>query len=884
MKKEIFRVFIVLCFIASCQNRDFLYQTDTGEKNEKADFLPLRKALKEGWRMASSNLVSDSAERICSADYDASEWYRISMPSSVVAGLVKNGVYKDIFRDKNLRSLPGMGYPIGSSFTDFDMPDDSPFKVPWLYRGEFDLPSLYKGKRILLRFEGINYSAKIYVNGKQIADNKDVKGVFRTFEFDISGYVKFGEKNFILAKIVAPDPKSLSITWVDWNPYPPDKNMGILNDVYLVVNGDAGLRDTQVISEFDTDNPKEAYLTVYTTLRNYSDTDAECELRGEIEGITFGKKVKIGKNERREVALSYKEISELIIKNPRLWWIHTLGKPELYTLKLSLYTNDELSDKEEIRFGIRKVESELINGDTMLFKLNGRRVSVLGGGYTPDMLYRIDEKRERYEMEYVKDMGLNVIRLEGKLGLDNLMNLADEYGVFVLASFCCCDIWERWSVWNKEHYNIAYGSLRDQIRRLRNHPSLLLWLNGADFHPPLDVESEYLKILKEERINVPVTSSATEDDSEVSGKSGVKMNGPYDWVPPNYWYEDDKYGGAFSFNTEVGTGPAVPEYESLAKFISQEYLWPINEIWNYHAGGGAFKNIDYYVNSVENRFKGIRDLSEFIYLSQIMAYEGERAMFEAHIRNRYRASGVIKWMLNNAWPSVIWHLYDYYLKPSGGYFGAKKALRPLHIFYAYDNDGIYLSNRTLKKYTGLGYEIRLYNKDSSLLYQKKGEADIDSDGILLLDDISKKMTGDDLYFLYLRLADSRNNQLDRNFYWLNPEKDVLNWDKTEWYYTPTKEYADYSAIKSLPEPDIKYEFKRINDYEYEVTLENKGERIAFFRRITLADSNTDEEIKPVLYEDNFISLVPKEGVKINIRVFEKVKDPLVRTGSLNSGK
>ncbi|MCX7957931.1 MAG: hypothetical protein N3B13_02700 [Deltaproteobacteria bacterium] len=869
MKRYICFCILFALLLFSCTQREISNFSDSPDTGQQDTFIPFRIPLKEDWYLISSEQISDSVEEMLRSDYDLSRWYKISMPSSVVAGLVENGVYRDIFRDKKLRELPGMGYPIGSSFTDFDMPEDSPFKVPWLYRGVFEMPSLLRGKKVFLRFEGINYSAKIYLNGRQIADNKDVRGIFRTFEFDITDYARFGEKNFILTKIAAPDPKSLSLTWVDWNPYPPDKNMGILNDVYLIVRGDVGLENTQVVTDFDTGNPGKAYLTIYTTVRNYSDREREIGILCEIERIRFEKRFKINPNETREIMLSHNEIKELIIDNPRLWWVHTIGRPELYTLNLSLYVDGLLSDSEKVRFGIRKVESELINGDTMLFKLNGRNVLILGGGYAPDMLYRIDGKRERYEMEYIRDMGLNAIRLEGKLGLDNLINLADEYGVFVLASFCCCDMWERWGVWREEHYNIAYQSLRDQIRRLRNHPSLLLWLNGADFHPPPDVEREYLKILKEERINVPVTSSATEADSEVSGKSGVKMNGPYDWVPPNYWYEDTKFGGAFSFNTEVGIGPAIPEYESLVKFISGEFLWPINDVWNYHAGGGAFKNIDYFIKSVSGRFKGFSDLNEFIYLSQLMAYEGERAMFEAHIRNRYRTSGVIKWMLNNAWPSVIWHLYDYYLKPSGGYFGAKHAMRPVHIFYAYDNDGIYISNRTYNDYSRLRYEIRLYDSESREIYTKAGETDLSGDGLRLLENISDRMDSEDINFLWLRLIDSKGNTVDRNFYWLKKKKDVPYWDRTEWYYTPTKEYADYSLLKAFRRGEVGFEMKRINDFEYEVDMKNKRDKIVFFKRITLTDSESGEEVKPVLYEDNFISLLPKEELSIKIRVFDK---------------
>jgi exo-1,4-beta-D-glucosaminidase len=124
-------------------------------------------------------------------------------------------------------------------------------------------------------------------------------------------------------------------------------------------------------------------------------------------------------------------------------------------------------------------------------------------------------------------------------------------------------------------------------------------------------------------------------------------------------------------------GPAVPPIESLKEMLPPEHLWPIDDWWNFHAGGNEFKDITVFTEALDRRYGQAQDAEDFAFKSQVMSYEGVRAMFEGYSRNKYTSTGVIQWMLNNAWPSMIWHLYDYYLRPGGGYFGTKKALEPL---------------------------------------------------------------------------------------------------------------------------------------------------------------------------------------------------------------
>ena len=330
----------------------------------------------------------------------------------------------------------------------------------------------------------------------------------------------------------------------------------------------------------------------------------------------------------------------------------------------------------------------MLSANRRVFSINGKNILIRGGGWSPDMMMREDAQRLRDQFRYVQDMGLNTIRLEGKLEIKEFFDLADEHGILLIAGWCCCSHWEHWPNWKPQDFTIAEQSARDQIYRLRGHPSLLAWMNGSDNPPPPDVEQTYLKVEKDLLWPNPVISSATAKLAGFSGESGVKMTGPYEYVAPSYWQTDKSdsshlqcnqggCGGAYGFNTETSMGPAVPPIESIRAMVGKDHLWPIDEVWNYHAGGGAFKDLHVFTDALNARFGPATSAEDYAVKSQMQTYEGVRAMYEAYSRNKYVSTGVIQWMLNNAWPSMIWHLYDFYLRPGGGYFGAKKAMEPL---------------------------------------------------------------------------------------------------------------------------------------------------------------------------------------------------------------
>ncbi len=610
---------------------------------------PAKIFLRERWSMQSSAQVKEKGDVLSQRIFQTRDWYPARVPSTVAGTLVDDKVYPDPFAGMNLRMMPGCSYPIGANFSLRPMPEDSPFRVSWWYRTEFRLPDSYRGQNIWLHFDGINFRANIWLNGKQIATSDQIAGTFRVHELNIREAARTGGLNILAVEVFPALPDDLGWTWVDWNPMPPDKNMGIFRDVYLSSSGPLTLRYAQAVTHFDLPSLEKAHLTINAEAHNTSAHEVEGVLSGRIEGIRFSQRVKLGPEETRPVSFTPDQFPQLNLTRPRVWWPIHQGAQNLYDLEMEFTADGRVSDRQSTRFGIREITSELDNQNHRIFKVNGRNVLIRGGGWASDMFLRFMPDRLRTEFQYVKDMNLNTIRLEGQLQPDYFFDLADEYGILIIAGWCCCSHWEHWQhrddykegpVWDKEDYEIAAKSQADQIRRLRNHPSVLAWLNGSDNPPPADIEKMYVDILKQYQWPNPFISSATAKKAEFSGATGVKMEGPYEWVPASYWLMDKEAGGAHGFATEISPGPAVPPLESLERMIPKDHLWPIDEYWNYHAGGGQFKNINVFTAALNSRYGVARDVRDYANKSQLMTYEGQRAMFEAYAGNRYTSTGV----------------------------------------------------------------------------------------------------------------------------------------------------------------------------------------------------------------------------------------------------
>jgi len=849
--------------------------------------------LRDGWKVQSACSLQAKGDAIAAEGFATEDWLKTAVPTTVLAAQVANGKFPDPYFGMNLRQIPGTSYPIGHIFSKLPMPQDSPYRCGWWYRNEFSAPTAsqkpaapQKEERFWLHFAGINYRGEIWLNGHKIADSTQVAGAYRTYDFDVTEFLKPGKTNVLAVETFAPTEKDLGINWVDWNPAPPDKDMGLWGAVDLVASGAVTLRSPLAVTHFPGSALDTADLTVYAELHNATDHAVKGLVTGSAAGVHFEQPVELAPHEDREVAFAPDRFPQLHIHNPKLWWPRQMGEPHLERLTMSFSVQGQPADEQSVDFGFREVTSELTANGSRLFRVNGKRILIRGGGWSQDMLLRTDDNRLRDQFRLVRDLNLNTIRLEGKLETDEFFHLADQQGILVMLGWCCCDHWEQWKDWTPEDLTIATASLRAQMLRLRHHASLLVWLNGSDNPPIASVESAYLKVESETHWPNPVLSSANSTSTSVTGESGVKMTGPYDYVAPSYWYVDREHGGAFGFNTETSPGPAIPSLASRQKFLPDPEAWPPSATWSYHYGSGGFATLKVLDEAMEAVYAKPHSAADYERLAGTMEYDSERAMFEAYSKNKYTSTGVVQWMLNNAWPSMIWHLYDYNLDAGAGYFGAKKACEPLHIQYSYDDLSVVVVNSTYEPVAGLHASVHVHNLAWKELYSSDATLSAAADSTQRVFSIPEGLYegADRIFLIDLTLSDASGNMVSRNFYWVPGTLTAFAWPKSEYTHTPATRHEDMTALANLPAAKVsaRAEIEHTpRGRELRLHLDN-GSGVLAFQISAAARTPSGGLIAPVLWSDNWIELVPGESRTLTALLPDSAPgDTIVQIGGWN---
>ena len=823
--------------------------------------------LREGWRLQSACTVKADGAAISASGFAADDWIRTSVPSTVLAAQAAAKLVPDPYYGMNLRNIPGTGYPIGRDFSNEPMPQDSPYRCGWWYRVEFPAPAATgRDERLWLHFGGINYRGEVWVNGKRIADSATVAGAYRVYDFDVTEAIKPGAQNVLAVETFAPTEKDLGINWVDWNPCPPDKDMGLWGDVDLVTTGAVTLQSPMAVTHFPDPSLTTAELTVYAELHNGSASDVKGVVAGSIAGIHIEQPVELAAHEDKTVVFTPEQFPALRVKNPKPWWPYQMGEPHLEHLTMSFAEQGVKTDEQSIDFGIREITSELTSNGSRLFRVNGKPILIRGAGWSQDMLLRTEEHRLRDQIHMVRDMNLNTIRLEGKLETEDFFRLTDEQGILVMLGWCCCDHWEHWKDWTADDLTIATASLRAQMLRLRQHASLLVWLNGSDNPPPANVESAYLQVEANTHWPNPVLSSASGTPTTVTGESGVKMTGPYDYVAPSYWYVDRFNGGGFGFNTETSPGPAIVSLASRQKFLPDADAWPPTADWSFHNGGGEFTNLKVMDEAMTDAYAKPGSAADYERIAQTMAYDSERAMYEAYGKNKYLATGVIQWMLNNAWPSMIWHLYDYYLDADAGYFAAKKACEPVHIQYSYDDRSIVVVNSTYQPIEGLRASVEVHGLKWNQVFGDKATVNVAADTSQRIVSIPESLYlgPERIFFVDLTLSDSGGRVVSRNFYWVPGTLTTFDWNRTDYTHTPAMRHEDLTAIATLPQAQVDASAE-IEGRKICVHLKNASNALAFQIRAA-ARTSSGGLIAPVFWSDNWIELTPGESTELTAQL------------------
>ncbi|CUG89011.1 glycoside hydrolase, putative [Bodo saltans] len=605
------------------------------------------------------------------------------------------------------------------------------------------------------------------------------------------------------------------------------------------------------------------------------------------------------------VYLSWQTESLLVVENPTLWWPWQMGAQNLFDG--SILAADGVTNLKTFTYGLRAVRTELNQGGALQFFINNLPLQFRGGGWNSDLFLRESSSDRLYkEFTMLREIGLNGIRLEGMLESDLFYTLADQFGLVLLPGMPCCDGWQNWSSWPQENYDIARRSVVDQARRLAIHPSVIGYFEASDSLAPQDVEQMYLNAFVEESWPNAIISSASQQVSNISGNPGVKMVGPYSWEPPTYWLvdgnglENGNYGGAWGFLTEGGPGESPMTFSSWNRTVPQEHLWSADtqsydSWWSYHMGEpfGHFRNLTFYTPPLEARYGASTSAQEFLFRAQAANYEGIRAYIESYSRNKHlNATGFVQWMINNAWPSHLWHLYDYYLIAGGGYYGAKKACEDLHAIVSYTDGSVWIINSRFFEFGEVSVTAEVLNLSGTILWtQTQTLPTVPSDASFPLNAMplvpingqGLGFTVNDTFFVRLIWAyqDPTTSELRtrENWYWFNQQPDVMDFPASNGFRTPCTSYTNYAQLTtglSSQSATVQVSLATASPQQLVVTVTANANNtaVAFFLHLRVVNTTSGFDVAPQYWEDNFISLLPGASRTLTVTTVLDVTFPV----------
>ncbi|WP_229876430.1 glycoside hydrolase family 2 protein [Streptomyces nojiriensis] len=831
-----------------------------------------------GYAIRSAAEVPDTAAAVSTPDYAATGWHRAGPRSTVLAALVADGTHPDPFYSTDQQRIPRRD-----------------FAGPWWYRSDFVLPGT--SERTSLDFSGVVSAADVYVNGRQVASAAEVAGVYTHHALDVTDLVRAGT-NTVAFRIQPNDPrKHLTLGWLDWLQPPPDANMGIVRDVLVHRRGPVSLHDAHVVTGLDVPSPASgpqsgpAELTVKARVRNDSREAVTATVTAAVggagiggSGIVLREDVTLRAGETRALVFAPDRHRQLRLQRPALWWPAGMGPQNLYGLHLTAAVAGSRSDSVRHSFGIRDVRAPLNSAGARQYTINGRPLLIRGAGWSADELLRWDTTAAEDRIKAALDAGLNAFRLEGHIEPDEFFDLADRHGMLVLPGWECCDKWEgpvnptgSGEKWNAADRLTARASMAAEAARLRDHPSILSFLIGSDFAPDARTERDYLDALRAADWPTPVVPAASAVTTALSGPSGMRMTGPYDWVPPSYWY-DKREGGATGFNSETSAGPSIPTLDTLRRTLSPaelETLWTSPAAPQYHRSPSpTYNTLKLFNEALTRRYGAPRSLRDYVAKAQLGQYENVRAQFEAYARNATDpadpSTGLVYWMFNSGWTSLHWQLVDRYLDRGGAYYGAKKANEPLHIQYSYDDRTVAVINRRSAAASGLTARVTLFDTDGTSLFDRTVRGlRVGGDGArttaLTVPAVRAAADRPDAtYLARLTLTDGAGREVSRNVYWLSTRPDVLDYDATDWYHTPTTGYGDLTGLNSLAAATVTATARTTRHAgsmsTTTVTVRNtgSGNTPALLTDLHLVDGR-DAPVLPVRWNDNQITLWPGES-------------------------
>jgi glycosyl hydrolase family 2/Ig-like domain-containing protein len=813
----------------------------------RAASLPQPVVLSDGWRLQDVAKAPQPGAQISSAAFDAGAWYAATVPGTVLTTLVNNHVYPEPLYGENNRP---------------EIIPESLVHTSYWYRTVVDVPRSYKNNHVWLNFDGINYSAEIWVNGVQVGTTR---GAFIRGNFDVTAQVTPGRRA-VVAVLVAPQPHPgiphehtirdgvgpnggvsaidgptflCTIGW-DWIPAIRDRDTGIWRQVTLSATGPVTLKDPLVTTDLPLPKIDSSDVAVSTTVTNLTDQPQTGVLSGVIENIIFSQPVELAPHSSQQVSFDAKNTPALHIDHPRLWWPNGYGEQNMYHLHLEFRVRRTTSDTQDVDFGVRKISYSVPGTDTLTISVNGVPLFIRGGDWGLDeALKRIPRERLEIEIKLHKLANLNLIRnWVGQSTGEDFYELCDKYGILV---------WDEFFQPNPgdgpdpDDLDTYIANVRDKILHFRNHPSIMLWCARNEGFPPPEIDAALRKLMAELEPTRRYQPSSTDG-------AGVRSHGPYSWrAPRNFYVVTDDY-----FKTETGS-VSVPTLESIHGMMPQKDWETIDDDWAEHDFAKGNSGSDKYPGEIAARYGAFRNLADFVRKAQMANYEAFRAMYEGRNAQLFHpTTAVITWMSAPAQPSFVWQLYHYDLEPMSSYFGVMHASEMVHIQFnesSPDQPGggqLQVINNKPETLNDAIARVAVYNLDGTIAYEHDTKVNASPEAATNLGTIEFPPTLSAVHFIKLELHDKSGQMLSNNFYW-RAQPDHPD---------------DLTALSQTPMVALKATAVREGN-QVHVTLSNPTAHVALMAHLQLR-RKSGERVLPVYYSDNYVSLVPGESETITI--------------------
>src|SRR6202012_3093189 len=524
------------------------------------------------------------------------------VPGTVLTTLINNHLAPDPFFGLNNKTIPDI-YTTGRDYYTY-----------WFVR-DFK-QTADKGQQVWLDFRGVNYSCDVWLNGHRL-NEKTHHGMYLRQSYDITPLLVSTGQNRLAVIVYPPDPvgnpnggqggdgeiaRNVSHQYVagwDWIQPIRDRNTGIWDKVTIEHTGSVRIKNPHVITEVpgqrwpDVTDQAPAILQVSAEVENTGNTGISGRLHYEIDGQPVFASVTLKAGEAKEI-----QLPAYMLQHPRLWWPNGYGAQELYHTQL-IFESDAISDRQPLDFGVRQITTSWnTTTHSREAAVNGQKIFIKGGNWiVSDELLRFSPQRYDAEIRFHRDMNLNLIRVWGGALTERpeFYEACDRYGMLVFQDFWnsgdCNGRWEdpmkKEDQWTRRKYpddhNLFLSSVVDQVKMLRNHPSLAYWCGGNEITPPGDIlaamKDSLLPALEGTRYLFDYSNS----DSMSFNTLGGNGDGPYGiQAIANFWGKK-----TFPFNSEVGS-VGMGDYESLERFMPSDHLvapsYPgkPDPVWEYH--------------------------------------------------------------------------------------------------------------------------------------------------------------------------------------------------------------------------------------------------------------------------------------------------------------